>query len=213
MSMRLYSFFRSSAAFRVRIALNLKSVDYETVVVQLPKDEHRERAFLDTNPQATVPVLDDDGTILWQSLAIIEYLDSRYPEPRLIPQEPVARARVQALAQLIVCEIHPLNNLRVLRYLRGPLSLDDAAVSRWYGHWIAEGFAGLETLAKRWSGGRYCYGDTLTVADVCLVPQVYNARRFDCDLTPYPTLIRLADGLREEPAFARAAPDRQPDAE
>ena len=210
--MRLYSFFRSSAAFRVRIALNLKGVDYETVAVDLPHDRHREPDFLETNPQATIPVLDDDGTILWQSLAIIEYLDSRFPEPRLIPAEPVARARVQALAQLIVCEIHPLNNLRVLRYLRGNLDLDDAAVSRWYEHWIAQGFTGLEMLVKRWSGGRYCFGDSVSVADVCLVPQVYNARRFDCDLAPYPTLVGIADALRAEPAFARAAPETQPDA-
>ncbi|HVY63510.1 MAG TPA: maleylacetoacetate isomerase [Gammaproteobacteria bacterium] len=211
--MRLYSFFRSSAAFRVRIALNLKGVDYETVSVQLPQGEHRQSEFLAKNPQATVPVLDDDGAILWQSLAIIEYLDARFPQPRLVPVEPVARARVQALAQLIVCEIHPLNNLRVLKYLRGELNLDEAGIARWYRHWIAEGFGGLEQLLGRWSGGRYCFGDTLSVADVCLVPQVYNARRFDCDLTPYPTIVRIADGLRAEPAFARAAPDQQPDAE
>ncbi len=211
--MRLYTFFRSSAAFRVRIALNLKGVEYETSTVDLPHGRHRESAFLDTNPQATIPVLDDDGTILWQSLAIIDYLDSRFPEPRLIPLDPVARARAQALAQLIVCEIHPLNNLRVLRYLRGELALDEAAVARWYRHWVAEGFAGLETLARRWSGGRYVFGDAVSIADVCLVPQVYNARRFECDLTPYPTLVRIADALRVEPAFARAAPERQPDAE
>jgi maleylpyruvate isomerase len=211
--MRLFSFFRSSAAFRVRIALNLKGVDYETITVDLPHGRHREPDFLETNPQATIPVLDDDGTILWQSLAIIDYLDARFPEPRLIPLDPVARARAQALAQLIVCEIHPLNNLRVLRYLRGELALDEATVARWYRHWVAEGFAGLERLVKRWSGGRYAFGDAVSVADVCLVPQVYNARRFDCDLTPYPTLVRIADGLRGEPAFARAAPEQQPDAE
>jgi maleylacetoacetate isomerase len=210
--MRLYSFFLSSAAFRVRIALNLKGVDYETVPVNLPQGEHRGAAFLDTNPQATVPVIDDDGTILWQSLAIIEYLDARFPDPRLIPAEPVARAHVQALAQLIVCEMHPLNNLRVRNYLRDELELDEAGLSRWYKHWIAEGFASFEALVRRFSGGRYCFGDAVSVADVCLVPQVYNARRFDCDLTPYPTLQRIADGLRAEPAFARAAPERQPDA-
>ncbi|MEO8466560.1 MAG: maleylacetoacetate isomerase [Gammaproteobacteria bacterium] len=211
--MRLYSFFLSSAAFRVRIALNLKGVDYETVPVNLSQGEHREGAFLATNPQATVPVLDDDGTILWQSLAIIDYLDARYPSPRLIPTEPVARARVQALAQLIVCEMHPLNNLRVRNYLRDELKLDAAAQSRWYTHWLAEGFASFEALVKRFSGGRYCFGDTVSVADVCLVPQVYNARRFHGDLSPYPTLERIADGLIAEPAFARAAPAGQPDAE
>ena len=210
--MRLYSFFRSSAAYRVRIALNLKGVDYETVTVDLPGNRHREAEFLAVNPQATIPTLDDDGTILWQSLAIIDYLDARFPQPRLIPQEPVARAHAQALAQLIACEIHPLNNLRVLRYLRGELKLDDAAVAKWYSHWIAEAFGPLETLVKRFSGGRYCYGDAVSVADVCLVPQVYNARRFNVDITPYPTLVRIADTLRADPAFARAAPEHQPDA-
>jgi maleylacetoacetate isomerase len=209
--MRLYSFFRSSAAFRVRIALHLKGVAFETASVHLPKGMHRDAAFLATNPQGTVPVIDDDGTVLHQSLAIIEYLDSRYPEPRLIPAEPVARARVQALAQLVACEIHPLNNLRVLQYLRGELGLDEAGVAKWYKHWIAEGFRGLETFVAQWSGGRYCYGNAVSLADVCLVPQVYNARRFDCDLAPYPTLVRVADRLREEPAFAAAAPDKQPD--
>jgi maleylacetoacetate isomerase len=210
--MRLYSFFRSSAAYRVRIALNVKGVAYETISVNLPGAEHHAAKFRAVNPQATIPTLDDDGTILWQSLAIIEYLDARFPKPRLIPAEPVARARVQALAQLIACEIHPLNNLRVLKYLRGELKLDEAAVAKWYAHWIAEAFGPLEQLVSKFSGGRYCYGDALTIADVCLVPQLYNARRFNCDVTPYPTLVRIADALNAEPAFAAAAPDRQPDA-
>jgi maleylacetoacetate isomerase len=208
---RLYSFFRSSAAYRVRIALNLKDVAYETVTIDLPRGAHRNEEFLALNPQATIPTLDDDGTVLWQSLAIIEYLDARFPLPRLIPEEPVARARVQALAQVIVCEIHPLNNLRVLKYLRGELSLDDAAVNKWYGHWVAEAFRPLETLVARF-GGRYCFGDSVTLADVCLVPQMYNARRFACDLAPYPCLVRIAGDLEALPAFARAAPHLQPDA-
>lgn len=211
--MRLYSFFRSSAAFRVRIALNLKGVDYETVSVDLTTGKHREAEFLAVNPQATIPTLDDDGTILWQSLAIIEYLDARYPTPRLIPQEPVTRARVQALAQLIACEIHPLNNLRVRRYLGSELALDDAAVGKWCNHWVAEAFGPLEALVARFGDGRHCFRDSVTLADVCLVPQMYNARRLNCDLTPYPTLVRIVDGLRVEPAFARAAPEQQPDAE
>ena len=210
--MRLYSFFRSSAAYRVRIALCVKNVNFEVVSVDLPSGAHRTHEFLAVNPQATIPTLDDDGTILWQSLAIIEYLDARYPTPRLIPAEPVARAHVQALAQLIACEVHPLNNLRVLRYLRGELELDEAAVAKWYSHWVAEAFGPLEQLVRRWSGGTYCFGDSLSVADVCLVPQMYNARRFACDVTPYPTLARIAERLEGEPAFARAAPDRQPDA-
>jgi maleylacetoacetate isomerase len=208
--MRLYSFFRSSAAFRVRIALNVKGVEYETVAVDLPGAEHRGAQFRTLNPQATIPTLDDDGTILWQSLAIIEYLDARYPSPRLIPVEPVARARVQALAQLIACEVHPLNNLRVLKYLREELTLDEAAVAKWYSHWVAEAFGPLETLVGRFGGGRYCFGDSLSLADVCLVPQMYNARRFNCDVTPYPTLVRITAGLEAEPAFAAAAPERQP---
>jgi maleylacetoacetate isomerase len=211
--MRLYSFFRSSAAYRVRIALNVKGVAYETVSVDLPSSAHHSPEFRAVNPQATIPTLDDDGTILWQSLAIIEYLDARFPAPRLIPAEPVARAHVQALAQVIACEIHPLNNLRVLKYLRGELKLDDAAVSKWYSHWIAEAFGPLEQLVTRFSGGRYCYGDSLSIADVCLVPQMYNARRFAVDLAPYPTLVRLASELEAEPAFAAAAPNLQPGAE
>jgi maleylacetoacetate isomerase len=210
--MRLHSFFRSSAAYRVRIALNLKGVEYETVPVDLPAAEHRAPGFRAMNPQATIPTLDDDGTVLWQSLAIVEYLDARFPEPRLIPDEPVARARVQALAQLIVCEIHPLNNLRVLNYLRNELALDDAAVGKWYAHWIAEGFGPLETLVARYGSARHCYGDSLSLADVCLVPQLYNARRFNCDLAPYPALVQIGTALESNPAFAAAAPHLQPDA-
>jgi maleylpyruvate isomerase len=210
--MRLYSYFRSSAAYRVRIALNVKGIEYETVTVDLPGGAHRTPEFRAVNPQATIPTLDDDGTILWQSLAIIEYLDTRYPSPRLIPDEPVARARVQALAQLVACEIHPLNNLRVLTYLRRELALDEAAVAKWYSHWIAEAFAPLETFVGKWSGGRYCYGDSLSLADVYLVPQMYNARRFNCALKPYPTLVRIVESLEQEPAIARAAPQLQPDA-
>jgi maleylacetoacetate isomerase len=210
--MRLYSFFRSSAAYRVRIALNVKGVSYETITVDLPGSAHRTPEFRAVNPQATIPTLDDDGTILWQSLAIIEYLDTRFPTPRLIPAEPVARAHVQAMAQLIACEIHPLNNLRVLKYLRGELKLDDAAVAKWYSHWIVEAFGPLTQLVSRFGGGRYCYGDALSLADVCLVPQVYNARRFSVDLTPFPTLVRIAAGLEAEPAFAAAAPHLQPGA-
>lgn len=212
--MKLYSFFRSSAAYRVRIALNLKAVDYEIVPVRFGRQEHKRPEFLALNPQGLLPVLDDDGVVLTQSLAIIEYLDARYPEPRLLPDEPVARARVAALAQLIAAEIHPLNNLRVLRYLREQLDLEESAVMQWYGHWVSESFAALEAqIAKLSSTGEYCYGATVSLADVCLVPQVYNARRFDCDLAPYPRLTAIAAALAETDAFARAAPERQPDAE
>ena len=211
--MRLYSFFRSSAAYRVRIALSVKGVAYETVSVNLPGAAHLAAEFRALNPQATIPTLDDDGTILWQSLAIIEYLDARYPTPRLIPAEPVARARVQALAQLIACEIHPLNNLRVLKYLRGELKLDEAAVSKWYSHWIAEAFGPLEQLVMRFSGGRYCYGDALSLADVCLVPQMYNARRLNTPLDKFPKLVAIDAACLKLPAFDKARPENQLDAE
>jgi maleylpyruvate isomerase len=210
--MRLYSYYRSTAAYRVRIALNLKGIEYETVTVDLPSGAHRTPEFLELNPQATIPTLDDDGTVLWQSLAIIDYLDARHPVPRLIPAEPVARAHVLALAQLVACEVHPLNNLRVLNYLRKEFALDEAAVSKWYSHWVGEAFRALEELVTRFGNGRYCYGDSLTLADVFLVPQMYNARRFSCDVSPYPTLVAIAAGLETEPAFARAAPQNQPDA-
>ena len=213
--MRLYTYFRSSAVFRVRIAMNLKGIDYESVPVHFLRNggEHRRPEFLQQNPQGLLPVIDDDGIILSQSLAIIEYLDSRYPNPRLIPAEPVARARVQALAQIIACETHPLNNLRVLKYLRTELGLDEAGVKRWVQHWIAEAFRGFEAWIVQWSGGRYCFGDEVTLADVCLVPQVYNARRFDVDLTPFPTLVAISTHLESLPAFAAARPEVQPDAQ
>jgi maleylpyruvate isomerase len=210
--MKLYTFFRSSAAFRVRIALNLKGVEYEAVALNLPKGDHRRPDFVAKNPHRTVPVIDDDGTVLIQSLAIVEYLDARFPEPRLIPLDPVLRARVQAFAQVIACEIHPLNNLRVLRHLRSELGLDEDRIKKWVQHWIGDSFSSLEALLEE-SSGRCCFGDEVTIADVFLVPQVYNARRFDCDLAPFPTVVRVADTLRELPAFARAAPDLQPDAE
>jgi maleylpyruvate isomerase len=209
---KLYTFFRSSAAYRVRIALNIKGIEHETVALNLPNGDHRQPRFVALNPHRTIPVLDDDGVVLMQSLAIIEYLDTRYPAPRLIPADAIERARVQAFAQVIACEIHPLNNLRVLRYLRSKLELDDDGVNAWVRHWIAESFISLEALLGE-SAGRYCFGDELTIADVFLVPQVYNARRFDCDLAPFPTVARVADTLRALPAFARAAPELQPDAQ
>jgi maleylacetoacetate isomerase len=212
--MKLYTFFRSSASYRVRIALNLKGIAYEAVPVHFRRQggEHRSAEFLQMSPQGLLPVLEDDGEVLTQSLAIIEYLDTQYPEPRLLPSEPLARARVQALAQIVACEIHPLNNLRVLEYLRAELKADESAVRRWYQHWVALSFAPLEAQVRALSGGRYCFGSAVSLADVCLVPQMYNARRFDCDLAPFPTLTRITAGLEQEEAFARAAPPQQPDA-
>ena len=214
--MKLYSYFRSSAAYRVRIALNLKGLDYECLPVHLTRgggEQHR-AAFRELNPQALVPVLEADGRAFSQSLAIMEYLDETRPEPPLLPRTPVERARVRALAQAIACEIHPLNNTRVLNYLTGAAHLDEAAKNAWYHHWIAEGFRAFEArLAGDPATGRFCHGNAPGLADCCLVPQVANARRFNCDLAPYPKLVAIDANCRSLDAFQRAAPDRQPDAE
>jgi maleylacetoacetate isomerase len=210
--MKLYSFWRSSAAYRVRIVLNLKGLDYEIISKRLRQGEHRTSDYLDMNPQGLVPSLDDGSVVLSQSLAIIEYLEERFPSPRLLPADPVSRAQVRSMAQNIACDIHPLNNLRVLNFLRDGMHLDKAAVDKWYAHWIAEGFRGLEVLAARHTGdGKHCFGSEVTMADVYLVPQMYNARRFSCDVTPYPTLRAIAAFLEALPAFAAAQPEAQPD--
>ena len=212
--MRLHTFWRSSAAYRVRIALNLKGIAYEPVIRRFARKEHRTAEYLALNPQGLLPALEDGGRVLSQSLAIIEYLDELHPEPRLLPTDPYERARVRSLAQAIACDIHPLNNLRVLTYLRQVLGLEEAAVTAWYRQWISEGFEGLEAEARRSSiDGRHLVGGHLSLADVCLVPQMYNARRFDCDLKPYPTLVAIAAALERHPAFAAARPEHQPDAD
>lgn len=210
----LYGYFRSSAAYRVRIALNLKGLAYEQVAVNLVKGEQRAEENLARNPQGLVPVLEtDDGTRLTQSLAICEYLEERHPEPALLPGDPAGRARVRSLAQLVACEIHPLNNLKVLKYLVHELKLDEAAKLAWYRHWIAEGFTALEArLAGEAATGAFCHGDSPSLADVWLVPQVFNAERFECDLSAYPTIRRIAERCRAMEAFAKAAPGAQPDA-
>lgn len=211
--MNLYTFFRSSAAFRVRIALNVKGLTYNSIPKAFAKNEHRTAEYLKINPQGLIPALDADGHLLSQSLAIIEYLDETRPNPPLLPKEPAARATVRAMSLAIACEIHPLNNLRVLNYLRQQLGQNDDGVNTWYRHWVAEGFTGLEVMVREASTDkRYCYGNSITMADVLLLPQMYNARRFKCDLAPYPTLVKIAEHLDTLPPFQAARPEAQPDA-
>lgn len=212
--MRLYTYFRSSAAFRVRIALNLKGLQYEAKFVHLPKGEHRAAGYAALNPQALLPTLEDGAARLNQSLAIIEYLEETHPEPRLLPQDPAARARVRALSLLVACEIHPLNNLRVLQHLRKQLGRDEAQVNAWYRHWVADGLEKLEAeLAGDARTRKYSHGDSPSMADCCLVPQVFNAKRFDCELAPYPAVMRVFEACMKLPAFDAAQPAKQPDAE
>lgn len=212
--MKLYSYFRSSAAYRVRIALNVKQLKYEYIAKHLTRNEQRGADYLEINPQGFVPALEHEGKLITQSVAIIEYLDEVFPSPPLLPKEPASRAAVRAMALLIACDIHPLNNLRVLNYLKGPLSQGGDAIGDWYKHWIAEGFGALEALiAKQSTSGRYCFGDEATLADVLLVPQVANSRRYKMDLSSYPTLQKITAHLESLPAFVAARPEAQPDAE
>lgn len=215
--MKLYTYFRSSAAFRVRIALNLKGLPYEAVPVHLLRSggEQLQPAFRAVNPAALIPALEDDGgAVLTQSLAIIEYLDETHRDVPLMPADPLGRARVRALALTVACDIHPLGNLRVLKYLVHQLKTSDEAKLEWARHWIRGGFAALEaTLAGSPATGRFCHGDTPTLADCCLVPQVFNALRFEVDMAPYPTIARIQAACCELEAFAAAHPSRQPDAE
>lgn len=211
--MRLYNYFRSSAAFRARIALNIKGLEYESVAKALMKNEHRAAEYLAVNPEGLIPALQVDGAVISQSLAIIEYLNDVHPEPPLLPAAPLARAQVRSMALAIACDIHPLNNLRVLNHLRSNLGQNDEGVKTWYRHWIGEGFRGLELQVAKHSGSRrYCFGDSVSLADVCLVPQIYNARRFNCDLAPFPTLVAISTHLESLPAFDTARPEAQPDA-
>jgi maleylacetoacetate isomerase len=211
--LKLYTLFRSSAAYRVRIALNLKKLEYVAIPKALAKGEHRTAEYLAVNPQGLIPAIEIDGVVLSQSLAIIEYLEERHPTPALLPNSALARAQVRSLALAIACDIHPLNNLRVLNYLRDQLGQDEEGINAWYRHWINEGFKGLETELTRYSAQRrYCYGDEVSLADVCLVPQVFNARRFKVDLAQYPTIAAISAHLEALPEFAAARPEIQPDA-
>jgi maleylacetoacetate isomerase len=202
----LFDYWRSSASYRVRIALNLKGVAYDAVSVDLAGGAQRDPAYRARSPQGLVPALEIDGQRLTQSLAIIGYLEATRPEPRLLPADPAEAAHVRAMALTIACDIHPLNNLRVLKHLTGPLGQDEAAKGDWIARWIAEGFAALEAIAAP-RAGRFLFGDTPTLADICLVPQVYNARRFGVPLDEYPLLVRADAGASAHPAFAAAHPD------
>lgn len=212
--MKLHNYFRSSTSTRVRVALNLKGLDATYLSYALLKDEHKAGAYLEANPQGLVPSLElEDGTVLTQSLAIIEWLDEAYPEPALLPRDAIARARVRALAYAIACEVHPVNNLRVLGYLKGQFGAEDKAVADWFTHWVAETFAPVETmLAGSQATGRFCHGDTPGLADICLYAQVWNNKRFDVDMTAYPVISRIFEACDAVEAFAAAAPPNQPDA-
>jgi maleylpyruvate isomerase len=210
---KLYSYFRSSAAYRTRIALNLKGLAFETVPVHLTRGggEQHGPEFQGVNPQKRVPVLAlDGGELLLQSLAIIEYLDEVHPDPPLLPRDPLERARVRAVAQIIACDIHPLNNVASLNYLRGAFKADESAVSEWYRHWIVAGFEAVEALIKP---APYAFGAKVTIADICIVPQVANARRFRVSLDGFPGIVAAAAAAAALPAFDAARPERQPDAE
>ncbi len=211
--MKLYSFLRSSAAYRVRIALNLKGLAYETVPVHLVKDggHNRRPEFRAINPQMRVPALvTPTGDVLIQSLAIIEYLDETHPEPPLLPKDPIARAQARALADIVACDIHPLNNTGPLRYLKRELHQEQAAIDAWYHHWVLTGFEALEALVRP---GTYACGGAVTVADLCLVPQVYNARRLNVPLDKFPKIVAIDAACLALAAFDRARPENQPDAE
>ena len=212
--MKLYNYFRSSASFRVRIALELKGLAYEYVSVHLVKGEHKQPQYAAMSPSLLVPALQlDTGEHLGQSMAIIEYLDETHPEPPLLPRDPLARARVRALAQLIACEIHPLNNLRVLKYLVRELKVEEEAKNAWYRHWVRDGLEAFECELARLPAATYCFGDAPTLADCCLVPQIFNGRRFDVNFDGLPRTMAAFDACMALPAFQRAQPSSCPDNE
>ncbi|HEY3912245.1 MAG TPA: maleylacetoacetate isomerase [Stellaceae bacterium] len=212
--MKLYGFFRSSAAFRVRIALNLKGLPYETAAIHLRRNDQAKPEYLSVNPQGLVPALEDGDRTLIQSLAIIEYLDETHPDPPLLPQAAAERARVRALADIVACDIHPINNLRVLRYLAHSFGRGEADIAAWYNHWIGAGFRAMEALlAGDARTGVFCHGDQPGLADVALVPQVVNAERYRLDMAPYPTIARIFERCMQLDPFRMAHPDNQPDTE
>lgn len=214
MAYTLHNFFRSSTSIRVRAALHLKGIEYEYIGYSLRRGDHRSPDFLAKNPCGLVPCLElSDGSVLTQSLSIIEYLEEHRPEPPLLPRSPQDRARVRAIAQAIACEIHPINNLRVLKHLEIRHRADETDVAEWFRHWVAQTFPALETMLRTDARtGRFCHGDTPGLADVCLFAQVVNNRRFAVDMTGYPVINRIVDACSALPAFERSLPERQPDA-
>jgi maleylacetoacetate isomerase len=212
--MKLYNYFRSSASFRVRIALELKGLGYDYVPVHLVKGEHKQDGYAAVSASLLVPTLETDaGERLGQSMAIIEYLDETHPEPALLPRDAVGRAHVRALAQLVACEIHPLNNLRVLKYLARELKVEEEAKTTWYRHWVRDGLEAFERELSRLPASKYCYGDTPTLADCCLVPQIFNGKRFDTNFDGLPRTMAAFDACMAHPAFQRAQPSSCPDSE
>ena len=208
----LYTYFRSSAAFRVRIALNLKALAWQPEVVWLPSGEQAADQYRDLNPQALVPTLVADGQRLAQSMAIIEYLDEVHPQPPLLPGTPLDRARIRSLAQLVSCDIHPLNNLRILKYLKHEMGQQQDAIDRWYRHWCNQGLAAYERELAAGAAGQFSHGDAATLADICLVPQVFNAQRFEVDMTKFPLVMAVFERCMQLPAFDDAQPSRQAEA-
>jgi maleylacetoacetate isomerase len=214
--MRLYTFFRSSASYRVRIALNLKGLGYEQAAIHLRRGggEQLMPAYTNINPQALVPALEDNGKILTQSLAIIEYLEETHPDPPLLPKDPADKALVRSMALVIACEVHPIQNLRVLNYVKATYNQTDEQVNKWAQHWIDLGLSALqEMIAAQPKRGKFCFGDAPTIADICLIPQLGNARRYGCDLSKYPAILAIEKNCNALSAFANAAPEKQPDAE
>lgn len=214
--MKLYTFFRSSASYRVRIALNLKGLGYEQAAIHLRRGggEQLTAAYRKVNPQALVPALEDDGRILTQSLAIIEYLEEKHPNPPLLPKDPADKALVRSMALMIACEVHPIQNLRVLNYVKATYNQTDEQVNKWAQHWIDLGLSALqEMIVAQPKRGKFCFGDSPTLADICLIPQLGNARRYGCDLAKYPTILEIENHCNALPAFANAVPEKQPDAE
>ena len=209
--MKLYTYNRSSAAYRVRIALNLKGIGWQSEAINLLKAEEQGEQYRVVNAQGVVPSLDDDGFVLGQSMAILEYLEEKYPTPALLPSNIQSRAIVRAMSNIIACDIHPLNNLKVLKHLVGKLSVSEEDKIAWYVHWIEEGFAALEALLQKHSNGRFCFGDNVTLSDALLIPQVYNANRFDVNLKPFELIRTINESCLQIEAFQQATPENQPD--